>query len=337
MAAPLPKTLLKLGTGYCASRILVAALELNVFGALADGPLERESLRLQLGIDERGAKPFFDALVALGLLAREGEKFRNTAESDFYLDPGKPVYAGRLFMDKEWGPLGSWDRLSSALRTGRPVERPRDLRDGFTAEYADPIKRELFLREMTAASQETAQAIIGAFPWAGFASVADIGCAQGGFLAAIAKAHPHLQAIGFDLPAVGPTFVAYMAEQNIGDRSTFTAGDFFADALPSADVLVMGHVLHDWELSIRRALISKAFTALPAGGALLVYDLMFNDAQPDNLLALVAGLNMLLKSPGGGEYPVEECLTWLREAGFERVAARPLPGAHTMVVGTKPA
>jgi SAM-dependent methyltransferase len=275
--------------------------------------------------------------VALGLLEREAGRFRNTAESAFYLDPAKPAYAGRQFLDKGWGPLGGWDQLSNVLRTGRPVERPGDLRDGFADEYADPARREQFLREMTAASLESAHAIVGAFPWAGVASFADIGCAQGGFLAAIAKAHPQLRAIGFDLPVVGPTFAAYVAEQGIGDRVVFSTGNFFTDALPSADVLVMGHILHDWDLSERRTLIAKAFTALPKGGVLLVYDLMFNDAQPDNLLALVAGLNMLLKSPGGGEYPVEDCETWLREAGFEQVSARPLPGAHTMVVGTKPA
>jgi hypothetical protein len=326
-----------LATGHCAGRILVAAIELDVFAALASGPLDSEALRSRLGLDLRGAALFFDALVALGVLVREEGRYANTTESDFFLDRGKRTFAGAIFTDPNWGPLGGWDRLAESLRSGQALEGMRDLRDRFTWDYAEAERRALFLREMTAVSTASARAVATDFPWAQYASLADIGCAQGGVLTEIARAHPHLRGIGFDLPQVEPDFVAYIEQQGLSDRARFIAGDFFTGPLPTADVLIMGHILHDWDLPTRKMLIAKAFAALPPGGALLIFDLMLDETRPDNLLALIAGLNMLMKSPGGGEYPVADCLLWLREAGFPEVAAQPLHGAHTMAVGRKTA
>jgi hypothetical protein len=333
--APPPDILLRLGIGHCAARILVAAIELDLFSALAEGPLEGEALRAKAGLDPRGAKRFFDALVGLGLLARKGARYRNTPETDFYLDRAKPTFAGTIYTGSDWGPLAGWEHLAETLRTGQPLAGARDLAARFDWDYADAGRRELFLREMTAVSTVSGRAIATDFLWSQYRSVVDIGCAQGGVLATILRAHPHLDGIGFDLPQVGPIFAAYMAQQGVESRARFVAGDFFAGPMPGAEVLLMGHILHDWDLAERKTLIAKAFAALPAGGALIVFDLMLDDDRPDNWLAAIASLNMLMKSPGGSEYPVADCLAWLGEAGFREATAQPLVGGHTMAIGRK--
>ncbi len=127
----------------------------------------------------------------------------------------------------------------------------------------------------------------------------DIGGAQGGLPVAVALAHPHLAGGNFDLPGVGPVFEKYVARHGLSDRLRFHPGDFFKDPIPSADVLVMGHILHDWDMEEKRVLIGKAYDALPEGGSLIVYEALIDDERRENTLGLLMSLNMLIETPGG--------------------------------------
>jgi hypothetical protein len=151
----------------------------------------------------------------------------------------------------------------------------------------------------------------------------------------LALAHPHLQAAGFDLPPVRPVFEAYVARRELAGRVGFHGGDFLREPLPSAQVLVMGHILHDWDLEVKRMLVAKAHAALPQGGALIVYDQMIDDERRENAPGLLMSLNMLIETPGGFDYTGADCIGWLREAGFTQIRQEPLAGPHSMVVGIK--
>jgi SAM-dependent methyltransferase len=230
----------------------------------------------------------------------------------------------------------AWGNLTEVLRSGRPQNEAKDGGpDPFVAIYADPVNLESFLRGMTGVSLPTARAIAAAFPWQDHRSFADIGCAQGGFPVEVARAHPHLTGIGFDLPPVRPVFERYVREHGLADRLAFQAGSFFADPLPTAEVLVMGHILHDWDLAQKRVLLAKAHAALPAGGRLLVYDAMIDDARRENAFGLLMSLNMLIETPGGFDYTAADCLGWMRDAGFRDLRAERLPGPYAMAIGTK--
>jgi len=159
--------------------------------------------------------------------------------------------------------------------------------------------------------------------------------AQGGLTAEIARAHPHLSAIGFDLPAVGPVFERYIASHGLSARVRFQRGDFFAEKLPSADVIIMGHILHDWDLAEKRMLLRKAHDALPAGGRLIVYDAIIDDDRRANVHGLLMSLNMLIETPGGFDYTGADCVGWMTEAGFKDARVTPLDGPTSMVVGRK--
>ncbi len=98
----------------------------------------------------------------------------------------------------------------------------------------------------------------------------DLGSAQGMVPATLARAHPHLSGIGFDIPSVKPVFEEFIAHQRVSDRVRFQSGNFFEGTLPKADVIVIGHILHDWDLAQKKVLLSKAFDALPKGGAVIV-------------------------------------------------------------------
>ena len=135
----------------------------------------------------------------------------------------------------------------------------------------------------------------------------DIGCAEGAVPVQIALAHKHITGGGFNLPALGPIFDSYVAGFGLGQRLSFTAGDFFTDPLPPADVLVMGQILHDWDIDDKRLLLRKAYDAPPEGGALIVYDAIIDDERRSNAFGLLMSLNMLIETPGGFDYTGADC------------------------------
>jgi hypothetical protein len=130
-------------------------------------------------------------------------------------------------------------------------------------------------------------------------------------------------------------FEEQVAEAGLGERLRFHGGDFFADDLPPADVLIMGHILHDWGAEEKRALLEKAHAALPDGGALIVYEAIIDDERREHAFGLLMSLNMLIETPGGFDYTAADCQNWMREVGFGETYAQPLVGPDSMVVGVK--
>ena len=330
-----PDGILQLGLGFWGSKALLSAVELGVFTELASGPKDLASLTAGLGLHPRSARDFFDALVALRIIDRQGGMYVNSAEADRYLDRGKPTYLGGLLEMCNARLYGFWGHLTDALRTGQPQNEIRQGEDLFGALYADPKRLEAFLKAMSGISIATAGVMAAAFPWQEFRSFVDVGCAQGGCSTVIAAAHPHLSGIGFDLPPVRPIFEAYAAERGLADRLRFQAGDFFADPLPSADVVIMGHILHDWDLPKKQMLLAKAYEALPPGGAVIVYEALIDDDRRENAFGLLMSLNMLIETQGGFDFTGADCIGWMRQAGFREATVRPLNGPNSMVIGRK--
>ena len=173
------------------------------------------------------------------------------------------------------------------------------------------------------------------FSWAKYRSFVDAGTAQGDLAAQVALANPHLHGIGFDLPKVAPIFEEYVARLGLSDRLKFSAGDFFQDPLPKADVIMMGHILHDWDLAEKKRLIKAAWNALPAGGAFIAYDAIIDDDRRQNAFGLLMSLNMLIETPGGFDYSGADCIGWMKEIGFRETFVQHLVGPDSMVVGIK--
>jgi hypothetical protein len=327
---------MELAMGFMASKTLLSAVELGLFTELSNaGALEGDELRARLGLHERAGRDFFDALVALGMLEREGGAYRNTSTTDLFLDRTKPSYVGGLLEMANARLYPFWGSLTEALRTGEPQNEAQTGENPFDAIYGSPERLRGFLKAMTAASVGTAQAMAGAFPWADHQSVIDIGCAEGCVPVELALAHDHLTGGGFDLPPVAPLFNDYVAQAGLSDRLTFHAGDFFTDPLPTADVLVMGRILHDWDLDEKRMLLDKAYAALPDGGALIVYESLIDDDRRVNADGLLMSLNMLIETPGGFDFTGADCQGWMRDAGFRDTRMEPLVAGQSMVVGIK--
>jgi precorrin-6B methylase 2 len=330
-----PERLLSIGMGFWGAKALLSAVELGLFTRLAEGPAEAAALMRDLGLHERAARDFLDTLVALKLLERADGVYRNAAESDFFLDRAKPSYVGGLLEMANARLYPSWGGLTEALRTGKRRSESSDEPDFFAAIYSDPQRLRGFLAAMSGISAGPAAAIAEKIPWRDYRSFMDVGAAQGMVPVTIARNHPHLSGVGFDLPVVGPVFEEFVARNGLSDRLRFVAGDFFKDSLPSADVIVMGHILHDWTLEEKRFLLAKAYEALPKGGLLVVYEALIDNERRENAFGLLMSLNMLIETPGGFDFTGADCQGWMREAGFSETRVEHLVGPDSMVIGVK--
>ncbi len=280
---PTPDQIMEVGLGFWASKTLLSAVEMELFTELARHPESGEALRDRLG------------LYIGGILEMANQ---------------------RLYR--------FWGGLTEALRTG---QLQNEAKSGempfFQALYADPARLKGFLAAMTGLSHGANLAIARQFPWHEHETFVDIGTAQGDLAVQIALANEHLTGVGFDLPEVAPIFEDYVEHNGVQERLRFAAGDFFADDLPKADVLVMGHILHDWSLDEKRKLISKAHEALPEEGALIVYETIIDDDRSKNAFGLLMSLNMLIETEHGFDYTAADCMGWMTDAGFSRTRAEP--------------
>ena len=331
-----PDHILQTGLAFWASKTLLSALEMEVFTELAHGPETLESLTGRLGLHPRSARDFFDALVALGFLQRENGSYRNTPSADVFLDKHKPSYVGGILEMANRRLFGHWNNLTTGLRTGKPQnEAAHGEPDMFSVLYADPERLKVFLRGMTGVSRGANMAIAAKFPWYKYKTAADCGTAQGDLIIQVALKNPHITGLGFDLPEVAPIFEEYVAAHDLSSRLSFRAGSFFTDPLPKVDVIMMGHILHDWNLEEKRLLVRKAYEALPEGGAFIAYDSIIDDDRSKNAFGLLMSLNMLIETPGGFDYTGADCSSWMREVGFRETYVEPLVGPDSMVVGIK--
>ena len=330
-----PDRIMQLGLGFWGSKTFLSAVELGLFTELAKGPRDCESLRTQLGLHSRSARDFFDALVSLGMLQRNNDEYANTSESDLFLDRSKSSYIGGILEMCNARLYGFWGNLTTGLKSGEPQNEVKQGEDFFAKIYAKPARLKQFLCAMTGLSMGVAKALALQFPWANYKSFVDAGGAQGCVPVQIALAHSHLIGGNFDLPVVGPIFEEYVQSFGLGQRLSFYPGDFFKDSLPSADVIIMGHILQNWGLEEKRQLIAKAYAALPKGGALIVWEAIIDDQRQQNTFSLLMSLNMLIETQTGFDFTGADCSAWMRDAGFKETRVEPLCGPDSMVVGIK--
>jgi hypothetical protein len=223
----------------------------------------------------------------------------------------------------------AWGHLTEALRTGDP-----QVPDAHRDMVSDPTQRDNYLRMMDSVNSLVAPLLAAAYDFGPHTVLVDVGGARGNLAAKLTQAHPHLRPHVFDLPQMAEPTADHAG--TTGVPVTFHGGDFFLDPLPSGDVLVLGHVLHNWSTEECVLLVKKAYDAVASGGTLLVYDAMLDD-EPTDLARILVSINMLLVTRGGAEYPASECERWMRDAGFTAITRTPLGSTDTLVAGRKAA
>lgn len=330
-----PDHIWHLAIGFWPAKVILSAVDLDLFTTLAAGPMTCDAISERIGLHHRSAKDYLDTLAALKLLERDGDKYSNAADVDFFLDRNKPAYIGAFLelIDNRLYPM--WETFTDALQTGEPQNEGKGGKDFFESLYADPERTAKFASAMTGISIGVAHALAEKFPWNDVESFVDIGCAQGGVPVHLSLKHNHLTGGGLDLPPIKPVFDNYVKQHGLERRLQFYSADFFREELPGADVLIMGHILHNWNLEEKKTLLDKAYRALPEGGHLIVYEWLLDDDRRANVPGLLMSLHMLMETQGGFNFTASEGRQWMQEAGFKNVRVEPLLGPNSMMIGNK--
>jgi predicted O-methyltransferase YrrM len=337
-----PARILETATAFWPAKVLLSAVELGVFTELARAPLDNAQLAARIGIRADRSPDFFDALVAMGFLSRQGDgpsaRYGNAPETDLFLDRNKPSYTGGLPEMLNARLFGFWNGLTDALRTGSAQNESKGGGQSiFGTLYADEARLEQFLSAMASLQTGNFFALANRFDFSKLKTVLDVGGANGHLSRILAGRHPHLSLLSFDLPVVSPIARREVSRAGLVSRIEVLSGDFFTDALPQADAIVMGNILHDWNEANKQMLIAKAYAALPAGGVLIAIENVIDDARRQNAFGMLMSLNMLIEfgADGGFDYTGAQYERWCRQAGFTRTEVVPLTGPTSAAIAYK--
>lgn len=332
--------IMEVGLGFFQSKTLLSATELGVFTALAGKNMTGAELQRALGLHDRANPDFFDGLVAMGFLERDGEGadavYRNTAESARFLDRGSPAYVGGILEMASSRLYRFWGDLTEALQTGRAQNEMKQGGKGMFEElYSDPTRLEQFMSAMSGVSRANFIAFAEKFDFSRYRTLSDVGGATGQLSIFVAERHPNMRCTTLDLPAVTDIARRRIEAAGLADRVSARPLDFFAEPIPNADVVTMGMILHDWNLEKKKHLVRAAYDALPESGAFAVIESLIDDERRQNTFGLMMSLNMLIEFGEAFDYTGADFGGWCREAGFRRTEVIPLAGAASAAVAYK--
>jgi len=335
-----PSHIMDVGTGFWPSKTLLSAIELDLFTHLGDAAMSGEEIGERLGLHPRAISDFLDTLVALRFLERDGDgaagRYRNSAETAAFLDETSPAYIGGFFKMVNARIYGFWADLTEALRSGQPQNEVKaGGKPMFDELYSDPARLEQFLHAMAGISMGPSNALAEKFDFSRYQTVCDVGGATGLQCMVLARRYPNLRCTSYDLPVVAPIAEKAIAAAGLSDRITVASGDFFAEPLPRADVIVMSLILHDWNLDRKKHLIRAAYDALPDGGAFIVVESLIDDARRQNVFGLMMSLNMLIEFGDAFDFTGHDLAGWCREIGFREVEILPLGGPTSAGISYK--
>lgn len=335
-----PSHIMQTATAFWASKVLLTAVELDLFSKLGNDSMTAAQLGDSLELHPRGTFDFFDALVALKFLNRDADgpqsKYQNTPETAAFLNKNSPTYIGGMPEMLNARLFGFWNHLGTALKTGQPQNEIKlHGKPLFEELYASEAKLGEFLAAMTGFQAGNFMQLAEKFDFSRYKTVSDIGGALSLLSRIVAKRHNHLTFNSFDLPPVASHAQKQIDAANMSGRITVVEGDFFKDDLPKADVVTMGNILHDWNLESKKILIKKAYDALPEGGAFIVIENLIDDARRENAFALLMSLNMLIEFGDAFDYTGADFRDWCGEAGFKRFEMMNLAGPTSAAIAYK--
>ncbi len=340
MSALSPARIMEVGMAFWPAKVLLSAVKLGLFTELGKGPKTGAELRAALDLDPRSDPDFFDTLVALRFLERDGDgpeaKYRNTAETGAFLDRNGPMFMGGFLEMANDRLYPYWGDLVDGLKTGKAQNETKHGGKGVFEElYSQPERLEQFMDAMAGISAGNFQAFAEKFDFSNYKTLTDVGGATGLLSMLIAKNNPHISCTSTDLPPATDIARRKIAEAGLSDRVKAEPIDFFSDPIPPADVVTMGMILHDWNLEKKMHLIRLAYDALPEGGAFAVVENIIDDPRRENAFGLMMSLNMLIEFGEAFDFTGADFDRWCREVGFKRTEVIHLAGPASAAIAYK--
>lgn len=340
---PSPAAILQIGTGFWASKVLLTAVQFELFTQLAKQPNQMakdiKSL-LDLKCTDRNIYDFLDCLTGLGFLKREGlletARYSNTLDTNTFLDKAKPSYIGGVLeMQNEQG-WNVWAKLDKGLKTGLIQHDVKDNgEDVFDYINNNPEMFKKFVDGMTGVQMGNFIALAQKFDFSNYKTLVDVGGSAGVLSVMVAKHNPHMKCSTFDLPALEAMATETIQKFQIGAKVKVINGDFFKDELPKADIVTMGNVLHDWDEKTKIKLMQAAYDALPDGGVFIALEHVIDNERKENVFGLMMSLNMLIETGDGFNYTFNDFNRWAKKVGFSATELMHLAGPSSATFAIK--
>lgn len=319
----MPDDLMQTIRGFQESRVVLSAIELDVFSAVGERATAAQVAHT-IDADERATEMLLNALTALGLLVKTGGVFSVTPVSKRFLTAGGPNDA-RAAMMHNVGLWQRWSTLTEAVRSG----------SGANADRGTDWTR-WFIAAMHRNASERARAVVEAVGTASVSRMIDVGGGSGAYSIAFAKASNALRADVFDLESVLPMTRGYIAKAGVESRVTTRAGDLRSDTFGNGyDLALVSAICHMLSADENRDLLKRCFAALRSGGRVVVQDFILNPAKTAPKAGALFSLNMLVGTQKGASYSEDEYRAWMSEAGFQDVNRIRLVGPTNLMVGSK--
>lgn len=320
----------KIAQAYWESAALMAAVELDIFTAIAHGLDTIPAVARTAGISERNAERLLTVLAAMTLLSRDGERFANAPDVQRFLVKDGERYAGPwiLFTKPRWKAFGE---LAERLRDGQ--ENRLGAYVDFTVEDARRYHAATYSIGMGAARLFSRSVDLS-----GRKLMLDLGGGSGAYSIVATKTFPGLQAIVLDLPPVTVVADEYIEANDAAGRVRTLPGDFTETPFPTGvDVVVMASNLPQYEPALIRQVVAKAFEALVPGGEMHLIGETLHDDRSGPLSAALWGLNEAIQNSTGLAHTESEVKAYLQGAGFVDVAVHAfVPGVLSRIAGRKP-
>ena len=339
---PSPESIMQIGTGFWASKILLSAVKFEIFTTLAEKKtMSASDIKSHLGFKctVRNVYDFLDALTGFGFLNREGlldtATYSNSINSDFFLDKKKPTYIGGILEMLNNRLYGFWANLEDGLITGLPQNEVKNGENLFDKLYADTSRLKEFIFAMSGIQMGGFIALAQKFDFSKSKTLVDIGGSAGLLSLMVAKHQPQMSCVTWDLPPVAPIASKTITQFQLQDRVKTNEGDFFKDQFPKADIVTMGNILHDWDEETKLMLIKKAYDALPDGGAFVIIENIIDDERKNNVFGLMMSLNMLIETGSGFDFTFADFNKWVKSVGFKSTTLLPLAGPTSAAIAYK--
>jgi ubiquinone/menaquinone biosynthesis C-methylase UbiE len=324
-----PESILKLGNNFMASRVFLTGAELDLYSLLAPKPLSVDEIVAEKNADKRGMTILLDALSALGLLVKDGNKYQTEMSMAPLLTSSSPnsVLPVALHMCTLWK---TWSKLTDIV-LGKSQSQMKE--EGALAR--DHIKA--FIGAMHMAALRTAPEVVSAVNPGDARRLIDVGGGSGSYTLAFLSAVPDMKATLFDLPEVIEMARERFQAAGMADRVTLTAGDFYRDDMPSGnDLALLSAIIHQNSLDQNEELYRKIYRALDSGGRIIVRDHVMSQDRTQPLEGALFAVNMLAGTPQGGTYTFDEIKDGLSAAGFMRIRLIRTKGMFSLAEGFKP-
>ncbi len=338
-----PAAILQMGSGFWASKILLTAVNFELFTHLAKQPnqsAKKLKSLLNLKCTDRNTYDFLDCLTGFGFLKREGlletARYSNTIDTDIFLDKEKPSYIGgilEMMNNRLWE---FWGNLDDGLKTGLIQNEAKDGGKGiFDLVYSNPELLKSFVNGMTGVQIGNFMALAKKFDFSNFKTMVDAGGSAGVLSAMVAKNNSHMTCTTFDLPPLETMAKETVQKFQLEERVKVLSGDFFKNELPKADIVSMGNILHDWDEGTKINLMQIAYDALPKGGAFIAIENVIDNDRKQNVFGMMMSLNMLIETGDGFDYTFNDFTKWAKIVGFSSTELMPLAGPSSAAIAIK--